>query len=525
MGFSHDMSPRVEISKRLLAINSASGALARIINVSVLVWLNQYLLRRISAEEFALYPLLTGVILLMPLLTNVLTAGLGRYVMEAYAKGNDRGVTQIVSTMFPILTLASLLLLAGGGLFAWQIDKVLTIPPDRLWDARVMMTLLVVSVSLRVMFSPFGVGIYVRQKYILFNMMNVSNQLFRALLLFLLLYGVSARVLWVVVANVVAEITLLAGTRIVSMRMVPALRFDVRAIQWHYARELISFGGWTLLGSMAHHLRETAFPLILNKLATNTDVSLTYIGFMAKRQIDMWVGTMMTPLYPMVTGMHAIGAYARVRSAYTRGGRLALWMILLPALPAIIYSQTIIRLYIGNQYAEAGVVMAFTLASFVITAGGHMLWPVANAAGRVRLAGATALGTQVATVALAIYMVTELKWGATGVGVASFLIPSIVGVAVNWPLGQRLAKITFGDYVRLTLLPGLTPGCVASVVWVLLSVLFRPGSWVGLGVCTLAGAVCYGAVLLGFCLEPQDKQDLMKVKDHVYRRVSGAKAA
>lgn len=518
------MSHRVEISKRLLLINSASGAVARIVNASVLLWLNQYLIRRISLEEYALYPLLTGIILLVPLLTSVLTAGLGRYVLAAYAKNDDRGVTQIVSTMFPILALVSVGLLAAGGLLAWHIDKILVIPPDRLWDARVMMTLLAVSIAIQPMFSPFTVGIYVRQKYTLSNLMQVSNQLFRALLLFSLLYGVSARVLWVVVANLVADMTLLTGTCIVSRRMIPALRFDVREIRWGHARELVSFGGWNFLGSLANNLRQTAIPLILNKMATNADVSMFYLGSLARRQIDLWVHLMMAPLYPVMTGMHAIGAHERVRNVYTRGGRLTLWVVLLPVLPAIIYSQTVMRLYVGDQKADpeiAGIVMVLTLACLPITAAGYMLWPLANAAGRVRLAGATALGSQLAIVAAAFYMVYKLQWGAIGVGLATFIIPTVIGVVVNWPLGQRLAGIRFEEYARRTLLPGLTPGCVAATVWVLFGVALRPESWTGLGLCTLIGMVCYAAVLLGFCLEPQDRKDLATVSAKLKSRILG----
>lgn len=505
------MANRLEISKRVLLLNSASGAVAKILNLSLLLWLTQYLLRRISGEEMALLPLLTSVILVLPVLTSVLTAGLGRYVLAAYAKGDDWGVTQIVSTMLPILGLASAVLLAGGWLFAWYIDRFLEIPPERLWDARIMMALLTFNLAMRVVSSPFGVGIYVRQKYALYNLMQVLNQLFRALLLFALLFGVSARVLWVVVANVAAEAVLLLATRVVSLRIVPGLRFDRRAIQWGYARKLVSFGGWNVLGQLANSLGWTAIPLILNKLATNMDVTVFYLGTLASRQINSWWQAITMPLYPVMTGMYAVGAHARIQNAYTRGGRLSLWMLLLPALPAIIYAETVIRLYSGDRYAEAAVVMALSLASLAIGAGGSMLWPLANATGRVRLTGSITLGSRLLIVALALYAVGKLRWGATGVAVSLFLVNVSVSTGINWSVGRRLAAISLEEFVRRTLVPGLTPGCVASVVWVLLQILVRPDSWVGLGLCTLAGVPIYVVVLLAFCLEPQDRTDLLEI--------------
>ena len=62
------MASRVEISKRVVLINTASAALARVINLSVVLWLNAHLLRRISPEELQLWPLLMSVIVLLPFL-------------------------------------------------------------------------------------------------------------------------------------------------------------------------------------------------------------------------------------------------------------------------------------------------------------------------------------------------------------------------------------------------------------------------------------------------------------------------
>ena len=98
----------IEISKKIIIINSISSALALLINMSVLIWLQQYLLNHISASEYSLIPIVLSAMAFAPLLTTVLTGGLSRFVTAAYAKGDLEQVSTICSTMFPIL------LLAGG---------------------------------------------------------------------------------------------------------------------------------------------------------------------------------------------------------------------------------------------------------------------------------------------------------------------------------------------------------------------------------------------------------------------------
>ena len=504
------MSSRVEISKRLVLVNAASSVIARVVNISVLVWLNQYLLRRISTEEYSLIPVLTAVVALLPLFTSVLTSGIGRFVLEAYAKGDDRGITQIVSTMLPLLLLAGAVILMGGLAVSWYVDKILTIPADRLWDARIMMALLTLSAAVQPPCAAFSAGIYVRQKFVLQNLMHVGDQLLRLFLLFVLLFGISTRVLWVVVANVGAQLALSVATVVVSRRLVPALRFRVEEIHWEHARRLISFGGWTFIGIFAYRMRQTAIPLILNKMVALSDVTMYHIGSLPRRQLDQWGEILGAPLSPVVTGMHAMGAKTRIQSLYLRSGRIALWAALLVALPAALYAETIIRLYVGTRFAEAAVIMVLVLAGLPVTNGTYMIWQVAIATGRVRATGIYALITQVVSIVGVYCVAGRLGWGATGVALVLFATAVLSAPIALWPLGLRLAGVEFGTWVRQTLIPGLTPACVAAVVWMGLDIAYGPDSWIGVGLCTLAGMLCYAGVLFGYCLEPRDKEDLAK---------------
>ncbi len=515
------MNSRVEISKRLVLMNSASAALARLINVSIVVWLYQFLLRRISPEEYSLLPVLMSIILLLPLVTMILTSGLSRFLVAAYAQGDDRAVTQIVSTMFPLLLAAGFLLLTLGLVFSYYVDRILSIPPGQLWDARLMMFLLTLPIATRLPCSPFTVGLYVRQKLVLYNLINVGDQLFRLFLLFLLLVGIGARVLWVVVANVTAELCLIAVLVVVSRYAVPALRFRVHEIRWGRARELMSFGAWSFLGSVAFQLRQTLVLLTLNRMATPLDVAVYDLGSMPRRQIDAWSDVLGLSLYPVVTSMYAIGATSRLRNIYLRGGRIALWAALAVALPAMIYAQTLIRLYVGNTYLEAGTVILLTLGCLPLANAAWMLWYVANATGRVRATGLRSIVSQSAVVALAFYLAGVLGWGAVGAALASFSVGVVSSIFLLWPLGLRLADVRFGTWIRETLIPGATPGCLAAVVWVTLNVVVRPDSWATLALCTAVGALCYVAVLLVFCLEPADRRDLAEILARARRFLSG----
>ena len=502
------MTTEVTISKKLVAINSASSVVARLLNVSVLIWMHQYLLRRISPDEYSLLPVLMAVMVFAPLLTNILTSGLGRYIVESYAKGDERGVIQIVSTMFFPLLGAGILVLAGGLVFSWYIDHILKIAPHRLWDARIMMSLLILSLAIRLPLAPFGVGLHVKQKFVIQNMLNVSAELFRITLLCILLIGISPRVLWVVVASVTAEVCRLMVRMNISRRLVPQLKLKLSEINWSRAKEIISFGIWNFLGDIARMIQSAANPILLNELATPMDVTCFYVGSIPYRQFGSWHSLVYNPLLPPLTAMHASGNKLQMRNTYLRGGRYGLWAAVLFALPLIVFRNEVIHLYIGDKFIIAAEVMALLLVTFPVSIGQEILFSIAHASAQIHRTTRRVLIIRLVNLALAIYMVGVLKMGAIGAALA-LMVTEIAGMLILiYPLAFDMTDVSLHKWLKRTFAPGILPGIPAAAIWYGLKFLVHPTSWIGLGLCVAAGAICYLVVLLTFALQENEREDL-----------------
>jgi O-antigen/teichoic acid export membrane protein len=503
------MTTGVEISKRLLLINSASSVIARIISMSVIVWLQQYLLKRISPEEYSLLPVLSSVIVFLPLLTIVFSAGLQRYVTEAYARGDERRVTQIVSTMFPLHLAAGLVLLLAGGVLAWNANYVLNIAPDHLDEARFMMGLMVVSVAVPFVLAPYSVGLYVRQKFMLSSAIGVGQELLRLGLLFVLIFGVSVSVVWVIVASVAANMVGLAVNQVISRRLVPSLKFRMSEIRWEMARELTGFGGWSVVGNLSGMIRMSSIPIILNRLATAVDVNSFFIGFLPYSYVQQACALVERPLMPQLTAMHALGSKERLQSAYLRGGRYVLWLTMAVAAPLMVFHREVILLYVGERYSDAGIVMLLTLAVVPMELAGVMVGNIAIATARIRELSIISLLVQVLNVGLTLYFVAVMGMGAIGPAWAAFLSMGLVWPACTWPLGLRLAEIRWWRWLRESVIPGLLPAAVGVVVFIAVERVAPPATWFSLGVSVVPGLIVYGIVFL-FCLQPVDRYDLRR---------------
>ncbi len=499
---------RVEISKRLVLINSASAVGTRLLSMSVLIWLQQYLLKRVSPEEYSLLPVLYSVMAFAPLLTTILTGGIGRYITVAYARGDDNGVTRIVSTMFPILCAAGVLFLGAGWFLAWHIDSVLIIAPNRVNDARIMMAILMLSAAVRLPLAPFSAGFFVRQKFMLENLIGIGTELFRLALLFSLLFGVSARVLWVITAATSAEFVNLAITRTISMRLVPALRFRRSQIHWPIAGEITAFGGWSFLGEIANTVRTASDALILNRFATPIDVAAFHIGSMVPRYLSSLSLQALGPLLPALTAMVACGDTARIRETCLRVGRYALWGSMTLVVPALVFHGELAVLYAGPAYKSAGTVLMLLLVLYPIFYGMILTPSLANARGEVGAWTRRTIIRESANLAGTLFLVGYLKLGAAGSAFSTALMLVIFQPLLIYPLALRFAETDWSTWASKTLLPGLAPAALSLLAGFMARQCFASHTWLSIAICCAVMEAAYCLALFVFCLDRKEKTQI-----------------
>ena len=503
------------VSQRLVAINAASSLGARLLNVTVLLWMYQYLLTRISPEEFAVYAVLMALMAFAPLFFSVFTGGVSRYIVEAYALDQPRRVAEITSSILPLLGAASATFLLSGLGAAVFIEDILNIAPGMEDTARLMLCLLVANYALQMVTLPFATGFHVRQRYVELNILGVLRDVLRIILLVTLLVGIAPSVLWVVVASVISDQAHLAAVLFRSRKLVPEVRFKSELFRWETGRKLVSFGLWTTLGQLANLMVSSVGILILNAYGTALDVTVYHLGATAFRQIESAVGLAAFPLLPALTAMHSLADRARLARTTLRGGRYGLWVSLFVACPAAIYSRQFVQLYLGEGFADAAIVLSLFMAIFLFLGPTSLLPMLAMATARVRDYHVAFFISSVLGLALTVYLVASQGLGALGVALSLLVVTGVAELSYFWPLQLRLTGARWRDFVTTVLFRGLLPTAVASAVWISLGQIFPPETWLSLVVVIGIGAVAYVATLVSFCLDENDRSIVRRMISRV----------
>lgn len=498
----------VVVSKRLVAINSASSVVARIVNLTALLWVYQYLLRRIPADEFAVLPVVTSLMVFAPVFFSFFGSGISRYVVAAYARGEKERVTAIISSIAPLLGLASLVFLIAGGIFAFHVEHILNIAPQMVSDARIMILILITSFSLQMLATPFGTGYHIRQRFVELNLLGIGRDVLRIVLLLIFLLGMGAAVVWVVVATAVSQTVYTAIMVARSRSMVPEQRFRLNLISFSQAREIMGFGLWTTLGRLGSMMYTNAATIVLNLYGTAVDVTSYHIGATFFRQINSTLGLASEPLRPVMTAMHALDDRRRFATTVLRGGRYGLWVAMAVATPLTVYSGEFISLYLGDGYPEAATVILLFMIIFPFTSPTILLPMAAMSTARVRAFFLPALLFQLLGLIIMIWLVKYENLGAGGATFSLLAITVVSQLVYYWRFALTLTNMQFSDFWSQTLSRGIIPTLAAAPVWVGMSYVVSPNSWSDLLICAGLGGVVYLLVLLGHCLDAGEKNDL-----------------
>jgi O-antigen/teichoic acid export membrane protein len=436
----------------------------------------------------------------------VFLQGLSRFMVAADARDDGKGLSEIVSSMAPVLLTVASIIILGGLVGTAHIDALIKVDPAFRSDAQIMLVLLTGMLALTVATTPFRVGLVVRMRFVEQNLIVLATECLRIGILLSLLFGVSTRALWVVVASTAGGLANVLILVILTFKILPEARFQLSLVSPATIRRLLGFSFWTLAQGFNGMVLRALPALLLNRYATAIDVTAFYVGNVADVQIRKLVAAATSPAMPALTTIYAKEGEQALQNFYYMGGRYFLWATLFLTPPLLIFSVPLMDLYVGAKYQLAATVMVLILGAYPFTWASAMFYQISYAVGRIRIFNLSMLFLGVVAMIAMWYLVGVRDLGAVGAAVGLGGTYALVHLLVIWPLGLGLVKGNWGVFARQTLLLGLAPFATALIGCLLYGRFVTIDSWLSFfGGCAVS-AIVYTTVLFGACLSPGDRK-------------------
>lgn len=460
------MSNRVPIQKKLVLLNSFSFLVAHAINLLVMVWVVGYLYNLIPDTEFQVLAVILSLRGLIMLGMGIITAGLARHVIAAYAVNDGEEITRITTSLFIACIFLAGILSVAALIGSWYVDLLLADNPGDLSEARLSMALLLVSSALLTAFTPFRVGYQVKQKYVAANMIWLVSTVVRAGLMVILILGIGPSVLWVVVASVAAQALQTGWLVIGSLAMVPEMRPKISFYNKQTIFSQLVFGTWSSIGSLAALIRQSSDPILLARLASARDVNLFFVGSLADRNIRGALTQAVQPILPVLTAMHVTDQHHRIQNTLIKGSRWLLWFGLFIAAPLMVYRQEIMTLYLWQKPESvdgAATVMLLLLFCWIPGFAFNLGPRVAMAKADVKPLNLRMVIVQGINLGLTAVLLAGFGWGAIGSATATVIAEFVLAPLLLWSVVLKMVDLPWRRFIFETMLPGVTPLALAGI--------------------------------------------------------------
>jgi O-antigen/teichoic acid export membrane protein len=231
-----------------------------------------------------------------------------------------------------------------------------------------------------------------------------------------------------------------------AYRVCPGLHLSVRLAGWSDAREMVGFGGKSMLAVVSQVILYQTNSLLIMWFLGPAALALYARPAALVRHAGRFVAKFAYVLSPTASALQASTDRDALRNLLVMGTRYALYMALPMILVLTLLGGHILRLWMGDRYDQA-LVLAVLAIGHVAMFSQETTYQILMGMSRHGLPGTAALIAAVLTVPLAILGLGVLGWGLLGAALALVAPLTVVyAVAVPW-YGCRVVGIAYIRYV------------------------------------------------------------------------------
>jgi O-antigen/teichoic acid export membrane protein len=345
--------------------------------------------------------------------------GLGLATTKHVAERLARGDGEVSHLIVGSVVSQTLFGCVGGALFAiaapYLVTHVFVIPPAMEAEALSVFRVLALMIPATLLLMSLRGVLEAAHRFDLSNAIRIPGSVASFVIpaaASVAGYSLPAIMMMLLVARLIVCLVTLAAVK----RAIPNLRWELPD-DWSMLRPLLAFGGWMSVSNVISPLLIYLDRFLLGALIGLAAVGYYTAPFDGVIRLLIVPGSLVSALFPSVSGMNALGDREALRRVFSKAVRNISLILALPALVLMLFGPTILRLWLGEAFAAHGGLAIRILAFGVLAnATAHVPSSFVAALGRPEISAKFHLLELAIHVPLAWWLVT--RYGVTGAALA-----------------------------------------------------------------------------------------------------------
>lgn len=371
-------------SNKRIAFNTVYMYVRLFLTLIIGLYTSRVVLLVLGISDYGLYNVVGGILIMFTFISSSLSAATSRFLNVELGKpdGDINKSYNINLTLHVLLAVITLILAETIGV--WYIYNKLNIAPGQLGNALFVFHISIISACIGIINGPCSSLFVAFEKFGFMAKFDIFNAIIRLAGVILLKYfdGNALRLYSIIMC--VTTINTFVVYYWIALRTWPQI-IRWRFIKgWHNYKEVLSFGGWNLLSTIALVARSTGSDLIINHFF-NTAVNG---AFAISKTVNNYVTTFSTNFDsasgPQIIQSYSNGNFSRCNYLVNKLGRFCLLLFELAFFPLYIELDFLLHLWLKEvpEHVLLFCQLNLLLAAVALTCGG--LVQITNASGKIK---------------------------------------------------------------------------------------------------------------------------------------------
>ena len=343
----------------------------------VSLYTSRIILKYLVEEDFGIQNVVGGFISTLGFLGASISAAISRYFAYEIGRNEINKLNlYFIHSLYAFGIVSLFVILIAETIGVWFIQTQMTIPEERMNAALFVFHISICIFIIQLLITPYNSMIIAQEKMNIYAYVSIADCIFKLLAAYLLVVIKSDKLIlfsWLLLlTSILTQSFYLVYCRIKYKQETKL------ACSWnrHIFKDLTSFSGWILFGTLSEVCRGQGLNIILNVFFNPIINAARAISYQVNNAINQFTYGFFTACRPQITKYYAQGEVDNMMNLVFQSSRLCYFLFWIISLPVVIRLEMILQLWLEN-YPDYTVI--FTKLVICVTCIESLSYPLIEA--------------------------------------------------------------------------------------------------------------------------------------------------
>ncbi len=461
------MSTESSSQKRILK-NSVFLAIRMVVIMFISLFTTRYLLNNLGVEDYGVYNVTLGIVLMCTFLSPSLTNAIQRFYNYELGKTGYEGATKVLNTGLLIQSIMAIIIIIGCETIGlWYISNHLVVPEGREHATMVVYQISVFSTALSMLQVPFVASIMAHEDMNYYAVINILDAFFKLIIAILIKNAPFDRLIFYGLLLFCISVFDFLAYLIYSIRRYKDVRLNFK-YDLKMVKSLGSFTGWNLFETIARLLKDQGCNLLFNFFFGTVINAARGVANQVTYAFTGIVESTIMASRPQMVQSYAQGKVKTSTSMFYTLSKGTLFLVYLLSLPVFLEIDYILHLWLGASIPECASILI--RLSIIVTLFDKLASPVTaliHATGNIKKYHICSGLLNIIVLPLS-WLTLYLGYGIVEVYIITIIFTILAQTLYIFIL-KHLVNITLLEYFRLVVLRFLLilPSAIVPIIFFL----------------------------------------------------------